>query len=218
MRETAFDPSFRPTTYWLFSDVSRRSLATVRGERERFALAALASDSYTEYMESLPPGEGPLVGASPAALMAGEYLPAKRRGEVEIARIGYESVLGDVVSIRARWYRGKIRYRIVDDFADDRETRFPYSFRPRSSAVPLTMGELIGIIDGVVDPWADGRVGLVLSVVDEFVRRDGMDPKDYVDFVRVTSVHYPQLGSWYRKRLKEWCAATEAELEREAQQ
>lgn len=212
--DAAFDLSYRPKSYWLFSDPAKKELATVNGERMRFTAAADAAGlSPSAYIASVAPGEGPCIGASPAALISGQFLPPSHRGEVEIARIAYESTLGDVVSVRARWFRGKIRYRITDDFVGDRN-KYPYGFAPRSSVEPLTMGELIGIIDEVVDPWADGRAGLVLSFVEEMYRRDGAEPDDCMRFVNVTSPVYPRLGAWYRKALRDWRNERAAEARR----
>jgi hypothetical protein len=219
MSNLVFDLSFRPKSYWLYSDPTKKALATVTGEQDRFFAAALESgESPGAWVDALPPEEGPCIGSSPMSLVAGEFLPPRQRGEVEIARVSYASTLGDVVSITARWFRGKIRYRITDDFVDDREKKFPYSFEPRSSAEPLTMGGLIDIIDEVVDPWAEGRAGLVLGFVDEMYRQGPTDPDYCIRFVRVTSAVYPQLSAWYRKKLAEWrdeVVAEERRKERE---
>ncbi|MBA2527010.1 MAG: hypothetical protein H0V18_14700 [Pyrinomonadaceae bacterium] len=91
----------------------------------------------------------PLVGSHTYIRMpyvdVGEYLPDLLPGEVEIARIVLKSSTGDVVSIRARANVKRITYRVVDEY----ETSF--NFEPRESAAPLTLKEILDMIDGLED-------------------------------------------------------------------
>ena len=76
--------------------------------------------------------------------MGGEYLPPLRKGEVEIARISLESVTADQISVRARRVRERIRYRVVDEYSETST----YVCHPASSVSPLSMGELIALMEG----------------------------------------------------------------------
>src|SRR6266542_2636746 len=75
--------------------------------------------------------------------MGGEYLPPLRKGEVEIARISLQSVTADQISIRARRLIGRIGYRIVDEYPDFS----PFVCHPPSSLSPLSLGELIALME-----------------------------------------------------------------------
>ena len=75
----------------------------------------------------------------------GEYLPDLLPREVEIVRVTLKSVTMDVISIRARWTKDRIKYRIVDEYWDD--SSFDYHLIQKTSVKPLAMRQLIRIID-----------------------------------------------------------------------
>src|SRR5207245_204761 len=75
------------------------------------------------------------------SFMGGEYLPDYANGEVEIARVELQSTTSDVISIRARKEGKTIAYSVADEY----ETEFPVS--PRSSAKPLSLEQVIDLID-----------------------------------------------------------------------
>ena len=77
--------------------------------------------------------------------MGGEYLPPLRKGEVEIARISLESTTADQISVRARRVGERIRYRIVDEY------EFKYVCHPASSDSPLSLRDLIGLMESASD-------------------------------------------------------------------
>ena len=79
--------------------------------------------------------------------MGGEYLPPLRKGEVEIARISLASVTADQISVRARRSRGRIRYRVVDEYMETST----YVCHPASSVSPLSLGELIALMESASD-------------------------------------------------------------------
>ena len=140
--------------------------------------------------------------------MGGEYLPCYLPGEVEIARVVLASTTQDVISIRARRRRGgrRIYYRVIDEYPE----YWRYTWRPRSSARPLTLGALFGLIDGAghEDLNGDGR-----SLPDAL--RDGNDCGDdlepLVGFVTVASEFYPDLAAYYREQAEAWLARRTAE-------
>ena len=131
-----------------------------------------------------------------------DFLPEREGGEVEIACVLLASVTADVISIRARRRGNRIVYRIVDEY----DTRF--RFKPKSSTQPLSMGELIVMIDGAtghLDGDAKGLTGAYRSY-----NLDGCDAADLVDFVTVSSPFYPELQAYYAEEAGEWLAQVEA--------
>jgi hypothetical protein len=78
--------------------------------------------------------------------MGGEYLPGYRRNEVEIVRIELDSTTSDVISLRARPI-GREQPRIAYSLVDEYETE--YGIRPPRTARPLTLNQLITLLDGV---------------------------------------------------------------------
>src|SRR5262249_26765133 len=130
-------------------------------------------------------------GSLHPALMGGEYLPPLEDNEVEIARVSLSSTTGDVNSIRAQLRGDSIRYRIVDEYYDDPMQQFTFS--PKETTRPLTMGELVDLIDGVEDEM-NPEIGRGLTASYRNMQVDGgMAAKEVVDFVSVSSFFYPEL-------------------------
>ena len=134
--------------------------------------------------------------------MGGEYLPEVSPGEVEIARIVLPlSTLGDVISVRA-WFRsGRYRYRVVDEYESE------FDIRRKSSIRPLTLGQLIDLIQTGSQPGFthDGN-GLVEGFWNVELE-DGAGPgalEECVRFAHVESDHYPELAAWYEERGRQW--------------
>ena len=142
------------------------------------------------------------MGSLHPMFMGGEYLPGYRTNELEIARASLESVTGDVVSIRARLLdNGRIAYRVEDEY----ETKF--SWLPATSAQPLTMGELISLIDSVGRAGEpDAIPGLTSYFRDYNYRYDTTleSLETYVHFVHVSSLYYHELQRWYEEEACEW--------------
>jgi hypothetical protein len=131
------------------------------------------------------------------ALMGGEYLPPFLDDETEIARISLASTTADQISVRAQRLPDGIAYRIVDEYGDIVE----YVCQPTRSELPLTLGELVALIDGAAP---DG--GAALSHLYGNVAAGCGDPCDLRYFVRVRSEFYPQLGAYYDARIAAWFA------------
>jgi hypothetical protein len=70
-----------------------------------------------------------------------------------------------------------------------------FKIQPKETVEPLSMGELIRLIDGAESD--NGRRKGLTSVF----RGGGGD----LDFVTVSSQFYPELESWYCEEAKEWC-------------
>jgi hypothetical protein len=178
-----FDPSplregfmwgFRPPSYFAPKPGLQELLSTVKGTARRFYIEFLADEGRLD--EILPESAGeslgePLrraMGRIHPRLMGGEYLPNRRPGEVEIARIELASVTGDVTSVRARPAGERIAYRIVDEYSCE------FTCKPRSTRQPLTLDDLVKMIDNCNERGGPvfGRAGAlrVLRRVGRLVR------------------------------------------------
>jgi hypothetical protein len=134
------------------------------------------------YAERLEPHDRDMWTRLSQANWGGEFLPPMKPREIEIARVELLSTTGDVYSIRARTFRGKIRYRVVDE--NDGAFILPYD----RSDEPLTVRELVRLLeesrfDGYDEP------GLVRPFWDQQIEC-GDDPEDAVLFATVRSVLY----------------------------
>lgn len=160
-------------------------------------LGEKAPDDYRQFVEALD-----------FRNMGGEYLPRLRPNEVEVARVELPTTTTcDVISVRAREVTGGYRYAVVDEY----QSRYRCS--PGRSRRPLTLGQLIHLIDtayqddeGTEEQWA-GVFGARDWHLDE-----GDEPADLRHFYRVTSPFYPDLGRWYDEVAAEW--VVEAERDR----
>ncbi len=203
---TVPDPSaYRPTTYW---DIPDELLANIKGEHRRQLIKRLARTGDLAdldgrwFAETLTEDEQNALAMIHPSFMGGEFLPDYPSGEVEIARVCLESFLADVISIRARKDGSQIRYRIVDEYENE------FEFAPTVTDTPLSLAELIRLIDTASNPFTDS-VGLTNSFRDDNLE-PGIDPETLVDFVRVSSLFYPQLEEYYRAEAREWLAAVQS--------
>jgi hypothetical protein len=195
-----FDLSFRPDSYWSESSLGQALLGNIQGEaRRELLLETLGSDNPEALPEGLlepvlTTGMREALGLVHPMFMGGEYLPSYLPGEVEIARICLASVTADVISIRARPEGDhRIRYRVVDEY------EWNYILPLEESQEPLTMGELIRILEETPHP-ARPNVGLVLGPLVYNLEGDdvaGGNPTEYHGFVSVRSEFYPELGSYF---------------------
>jgi hypothetical protein len=194
-----FDLGYRPDSYWEAPDPVRAIVGDIKGDLRRQMVRDLLERGIEIEEELL--GESasePLrtrLGQIHPQWMGGEYLPDLLAGEVEIARLTLDSTTRDVYSVRARRREGRIRYRIVDEY----ETRWDCS--RESSARPLTLGELVTLIDTATFQGYNGG-----DLTDAL--RDGCGglPEEDADFVTVTSEFYPDLEAYYREKAAAWLA------------
>ncbi len=194
------DRAFRPAGYWDPADPRTAVLQNIKGQNRRTIVARhLEGDAVQEaelhstfLADELEQQDRAVLGAIHPSWMGGEYLPDYLPGEVEIARIVLASVTQDVVSIRAR-RRGRdrrIQYRVLDEYDSD------FRFLPRSSRRPLTLEELIGLIETVQndDAAAEGR-----SFIANVIHYNADSPLERLAaFVTVESLFYPGLGAHFR--------------------
>ena len=195
------DLLFRPRTYFGPFPLETVPLARVRGHHRREALRAqLASDVDDVMLDLLvhlfESNDRESLGSIHPALMGGEYLPRFLKDETEIARISLESTTADQISVRAQRLPDGIAYRIVDEYEDMSPD---YVCIPARTELPLTLGELIALIDGALP---DG--GAALSHLYANMEHGGNYPWELRNFVRVSSEFYPQLATYYDQRIEAW--------------
>jgi hypothetical protein len=170
-------------------------LSRIKGEHRKRDARKLLETGWMEELREFLLAEGlddetrAMVSRMHPMLMGGEYLPDYEEDEVEIARVSLKSTTADVISIRARPSPEGIRYRIVDEYEK------VFHCGPEVSERPLTMGELIELVDKTeADVW-QGR-DLVSCWRDYNLEADDYDPEyaeELVDFVTVSSDFYTQL-------------------------
>ncbi len=189
------DLDYRPAGYFWPLDLATHLLATVKGaERRKYIQALIDQDRLVELEDfvarsGLTKEERDATGRIHPLFMGGEYLPNLDQVEVEIARVTLASVLQDVVSVRARKGRGRLRYRVVDEYGGDTLT----GLNRRTSIRPLPLGQLVDFLDGAW-PMRD-----VIAMNGLAGSADSMK-----DFLAVSSPFYPQLEAYYDCRFATW--------------
>jgi hypothetical protein len=202
------DQNFRPSTYW---DEEKRELANISGTVRRTAASAHKAHGRGRFPQNLTrkttPEEKSWLGWLNPALRSGEDLPPVRRGETEIARIYLPTTVhAEVTSVRARRLKtGRIQYSIADEiyYYDG----LLYRTKPRCSDVPLTLAELVELIQTaeLVNP-PDKKVvstGLVEPLWEQ-QHGYGESREQVQRFVHVSSEFYPQLGDAFREKFDQW--------------
>ena len=197
--------AFRPVSCFAPKPDLQNLLATVKGTARRASIERLADwgrlDEASRKIrkESLDEPTRKAFGRAHPALMGGEYLPDRRAGEIEIARVELASVMSDVLSVRARPVGERIEYRVVDEHESG------YTCRPRSSRLALTLDELVKMMDGCCE-----RGGLVISNLELNAITGGTHPDELRGFVTVRSAFYSELGDWCALVTDAWLDACRA--------
>jgi len=208
---TRFNFAFRPASYWDHTGPVSAILSNIKGQtRRRWVRQIVTSRASAnlgeipaEYFEpSLDPGTRSQLGAMHRSWMGGEYLPDYLPGEVEIARVVLDSTTKDVISFRAR-RRGRgrrILYRAVDEYPE----AGGWICRPASSAQPLTLWQMIRLIDTARSQDMDQYDGSLVDLLRE--GQQDCDPPELVGFVTVESDIYPALSAYYHQQARLWAA------------
>jgi len=200
---------FHPKSYWdTFDDPLQAILNNVKGTNRRQMIrdyweAGRIEELFdTHLLDELGEEQRSRLGQIHPTFMGGEYLPDYAEREVEIARIELESTTADVISIRAKKDGERIAYSIVDEY----ETEFSVS--PMHSDKPLTLFELVGLIDAGKE---EGSLATCYTVGN--YRGDSLEDLDAIkSFTRVESVFYSQLNLHYERLIDLWYKEEKARL------
>jgi len=202
-----YDLTYRPPTYWPDTPSVSQLVASITGEARRAIVTdhpELSVDAGNWILKpTLTPEERSWWGSLHPSFMGGEYLPALEAGEVEIARISVASTSADQICIRARRLDDGIGYRVVDDYDT------PYACE-RRSAEPLTLAELIALLDDTDHPDEQFSGGGLVRAHWQHIA-EYAEPRDRIGavtgFVRLSSPFYAGLSAYYEDALVEWLAA-----------
>ena len=194
--------TFRPESYWEDPDPLAAILRNIKGSNRRKMItdywnAGKIGELDPAHLEdSTEPGLRQFLESLHPTFMGGEYLPDLLPTEVEIARIELQSTTADVISIRARRQPGDelIHYRIVDEY----ETTF--SITPETSEHPLSLGELVQLIDTV----DGGEYGGLALCYNEQNLSEWTNAESLRHFTTVESAFYPALFDHYDGIHEEW--------------
>lgn len=226
--DSDFNLDYRPSSYWDPEFYLDALGVDIKGKHRRKLTEDILRSGDLERLEewmlqeSLPDEDREALARIHPDLMGGEYLPDLEEGEVEVARIELKSTTGDVITLRAHAEGETIHYRIVDEY----EGEITYSFEPQTSERPLSMRELIQLLDGidVTNATFDGIIidwiewswgtGYQENAYPEFGIESGpKDPDEYAQMVKVHSGYYPELRAYYQARTGEWAEQKKAERE-----
>jgi hypothetical protein len=202
------DLSFRPATYWPKSLTTEQLLSRVKGKARRdIARKVLEEQGFPGLStflarQELPPSDRAGWGATHPDFMGGEYLPSLEDGEVEIVRVSLASTTADQISICARRAGAGIEYRVVGEYEEDQGMHYQIPFK--RSEQPLTLGELIRLMDGSHIPGDIYAGGLVVSNWESGFSGNN-DVEEAMRFVKIESSFYPQLAAYYGKVAEGWC-------------
>lgn len=206
-QEINFD--FRPSAYFADHSPIEAIVQNIKGQNRReMARDFIAGDMPKDFGEiddrylqdTIDDQSRVELGRINPAFMGGEYLPDYSPGEVEIARVVLQSSTQDVYSFRVRQSRPgtRYRYRLVDEYDEI------FHLRPASSTRPLSLRQLIKMIDSVS---SDGLDTMGYPFVEGFVAwqlESSESVWDATHFVHVESSGYPDLESYYAMRLHDW--------------
>ena len=195
---SGFDYGFRPDSYFDNLDPGTLIVGSILGEeRRKDVQARLASGNFDPLVwgdwlteSKLDDSVRKLIGQADPRFMGGEYLPELAENEIEIARIVCASVMQDVTSVRARRSGKRITYRVMDEHDGKFTVDRSWSRRP------LTLGELVRLINCSNQEGDTMATGLVFSILDWNIDATG-EPEEMRGFITVSSVFYPDLGRYY---------------------
>ena len=207
--DAGIDLGFRPKSYFWPLGLETHLLSRVKGAERKAELERLLAEGGVHEIpdflarSKLSQADRVALGGIHPAFMGGEYLPDLVDEEVIIARITIASTTQDVTCVYARRGKGRIRYRVVDEYGGETLT----GRNTRTSVRPLTLGELATFFDG---SWS------IFEVLDVNFADSGHDEQEMQGFVvSIDSRFYPDLEALYRARIEAFAASLAEEREDE---
>ncbi len=195
------DQGYRPDRYFGPANLETHLLSTIKGAERRSLVASRLRNGNASFADglaepSLPEDLRASWGAMHPAMMGGEYLPDRRVGELEIARITIQSTTQDVTCVYASPGRDRIRYRVVDEYGGD----CLEGLTKRTSSRPLSLGDLTDFFLGAWD---------LVRVLERNFPIGASSFEEALDFFKGESAFYPNFDAALRTRVKAWWAARE---------
>ena len=137
--------------------------------------------------------------ATPLGLV-GEFTPDLEEEEVEIVCIALRSVMGDVISVRARPEGDQIAYEVVDEYDGE------FKLERTSSPQPLTGHEVCQLLRGLF--CTELQELLFVSFFEQMTEFYEKETPESVAagnaFVSLSSDFYPDLNPWLAEWYREW--------------
>ena len=141
---------YRPGSYFWARKLGIGLVSDVKGAERRKLIAQMIETNDHELLtpelliHALPQTLREAQSRFHPTMMGGEYLPNRKEGEVEIARITIASTTQDVICVYAKEVGKRIHYRIVDEYEDQAQR----ANRRRTSIRPLTLEQLVSFFLG----------------------------------------------------------------------
>jgi hypothetical protein len=181
----------------LLEDGDVAGLAALQGAEMNFFLDLVATERLSDRARTT-------AGRVHPAFMGGQYLPPLAENEQIIAEIHLASVTADVISVYARQETDRIVYTVVDEYDSD------FAWSPEESTAPLTLGELVEMLDNIEMLGVSDFEGHIRWVRDNQMAK-GRDPQKAADFVTVFSDFYPDLFDYFEAQAAAWLAEVTGE-------
>lgn len=202
--ESAIDLNYRPNSYFLPADLGIQLASTIQGVERRAIYERLIEEGREGEVADvvakpvLTGEERTMLGRIHPRFMGGEYLPAPRKGEVEIARIAIASTTQDTVAVYARRGKNRICYRVVDEYQG---VTLLDPLR-RTSVRPL---KLEALVDFFLASWD------LIGCLDSNFCEDGYPPEEVRAFITdASSDFYAEFGDLIFARVDQWLSAQRA--------
>ena len=141
---------YRPGSYFWARKLGIGLVSDVKGAERRKLITQMIETGGHELiapellLHALPQTLREAQGRFHPNMMGGEYLPDRKIGEVEIARITIASTTQDVICVYARQVGKRIHYRVVDEYGSETQD----TKRRRTSSRPLTLEQLANFFLG----------------------------------------------------------------------
>jgi hypothetical protein len=114
---TQAELQYRPQSYFWPVAPAKHAAGRIQGAQRRWMVqVGLLRADTPLYRPTLDAPQRAALGRLHPSLMGGEYLPASKDAEVEIARIEIKSTTYDVTTMNARPGSSRIHYRVVDEY------------------------------------------------------------------------------------------------------
>jgi hypothetical protein len=117
--------------------------------------------------------------------MQGSDLPKLKDNEVEIARLGFNTTIGNTYGLRAEWLTDEIAYRIVTETSD-----FNIAVPIKISKQPLTLRQVILQFEQAEPPIGLNDLAYAIKHED--------DDFDFENYIRAESAFYSGFAQFYR--------------------